>query len=174
MPIVRRNHNNTYFPPKYRLTIFVCQLINSGTAADVFWSDVPVVTLAGGKMSTRLATGLIRSSGTPGKVTVTHSFQEFEDVAVSLVRRQCGPHSPPVARGGAVGYRPVDGLRALLRRRRKNLILALNDTRRLKTPVPLFDTEGWVRGYETTLSAAAESRFARGATGHVRVALNEN
>jgi predicted O-linked N-acetylglucosamine transferase (SPINDLY family) len=57
------------------------------STADAIWAGVPVLTLCGKRMSTRIATSIVAGND-GGKFTVVHSLQEYENFAVSYAQNR--------------------------------------------------------------------------------------
>ncbi|CAN0414635.1 unnamed protein product, partial [Hapterophycus canaliculatus] len=99
------------------------------TAADALWAGLPLLTLRGYGMSSRVGTSLLSALGLDE--LSFHSVKELEDAAVTLVQ------SP--------------GRLASLRKRRDELLSAAINT-------PLFDTHLIARNLERAYEAMWEQR----------------
>lgn len=88
------------------------------TGCDILWAGVPMITLPGEKLASRVAASLLNAAGLPD--CITHSMKQYEDLAVHLATERD---------------------RRTLRKLRKRLEL-------YRHYCPLFDTPRWVRNLE--------------------------
>ncbi|KAF0684889.1 Aste57867_23133 [Aphanomyces stellatus] len=111
------------------------------TLIDALWAGIPVVTLQGDRMANRAASSAVASMGPALRhVMVTHSFKEYEDVAVLL---------------------------ASSRRLRERVRAVVQDSRDSSV---LFDTRGFTRFFDRSIFAAWEvQRMAWASLGHMNV-----
>jgi protein O-GlcNAc transferase len=118
-----------------------------GTAAEMLWAGVPVLTVPGPRMTARVAASLVRGAGLGARAVdtlVQGSLEAYVETAVRLASDEAG--------------------RAELAAIRAELEAA-------RDSAPLFDTRGWVADFERALQAMWEVRAARGVGRPMAVAM---
>ncbi|KAJ4458880.1 putative UDP-N-acetylglucosamine--peptide N-acetylglucosaminyltransferase [Paratrimastix pyriformis] len=121
------------------------------TGTDALWAGLPLVTLPGYKMVSRVASGLVTALGCPEMVVTTPA--EYEDLAVAWCTNQ-GPHPThlPTEDDEHPDAAPV----TFENRMQLTLQQVRNHLWHQRTQAPLFNTQYWVQCLEVGLWKAWE------------------
>jgi predicted O-linked N-acetylglucosamine transferase (SPINDLY family) len=128
--------------------LFFLALKNQFVQADGLYAGVPLLTLPGGSMASRLGAGVAVSAG-QARFGLAHSAKEYEDHAAAAVAGADAPAGRACAAAGEGTARPSCALGQSLRAWRAALAAGQGGSGQ-----PLWDTAGYAARLEEAVEAA--------------------
>ena len=116
------------------------------TGCDALWGGVPMITMPGEKMASRVAASLLAAAGLDDMVVM--SLQEYEDKVSEAVHSCCSPLSRDAPSHSCLPFNVVLAQAVELASNVDKLREVRRRLSNARETCPLFDTERWVRNLE--------------------------